>query len=44
MSDEDIEKYVKGPLPGKQNIDEKMDQFSFMPRLALVEHDSIRVS
>jgi len=43
VSAEDIEKYVNSPFPTKVEIDEKMDSFSFMPRISLAEHDTIKV-
>jgi len=43
VSHEDVDRYTKAILPTKQSLNEKMDEFSFMPRISFADTDSIQV-
>ena len=39
----EVDKYVNHTLPTKESIHPRMDDFSFMPRIELVQQDSVQV-
>eukprot|EP00794_Sanderia_malayensis_P006925 gene6925-7703_t len=41
ISDSDIGRYASVPFPSKKSINENVDSFHFMPRLSLIDVDSI---
>ncbi|XP_047126278.1 cGMP-dependent 3',5'-cyclic phosphodiesterase isoform X2 [Hydra vulgaris] len=43
VPNEEVEKYVAHSFPAKCDIHPRMDEFTFMPRIELSQHDSIQV-
>ncbi|XP_012562421.2 cGMP-dependent 3',5'-cyclic phosphodiesterase isoform X1 [Hydra vulgaris] len=39
----EVDKYLNGPLPTKNSVHPQLDNFSFMPRIELAQHDSVQV-